>query len=90
MRKGVIIPSPASCTMPSVQTSVNIQSSAQEDKQSAPRLHRRGGATAWIVYVQPGPLPAAQDGDENFPPIDRATTGVGGGRQVPGHRRPAH
>jgi len=53
MRKGVIIPSPASCTMPSVQTSVNIQSSAQEDKQSAPRLHRRGGATAWNVYVKP-------------------------------------
>ena len=62
MRKGVIIQSPALCTMPPVPTSVNIQSSAQEDKQSAPRLHRRGGATAWMVYVQPGPLPAAQDG----------------------------
>ena len=46
MRMGVIIQSPALCTMPPVPTSVNIKSSAQEDKQSAPRLHRGGGATA--------------------------------------------
>ena len=53
MRKGDDLGRHHSCTMPSVQTSVNIQSSAQEDKQSAPRLHRRGGATAWNVYVKP-------------------------------------
>ena len=53
MRKGVIIQSPESCTMPPVPTSFSIQSSAQEDKQNAPRQHGQGGVTAQNVNIKP-------------------------------------
>ena len=53
--------------MPPVPTSVNIQSSAQEGKQHAPRLRGQGGATARNVNITPL-LPDAQDGEGKFSP----------------------
>ena len=71
-REGNIIQSPESCTMPPVPTSFSIQSSAQEDKQNAPRQHGQGGVTAQNVNINHYYLMRTTK-KEYFSLVDRAT-----------------